>query len=360
MSSVHPQSRRVRGAASVEMALSMIVLIPIFMYALFLDDLLRYSLDAQEAAVTTIWDFTTQDYTKALKQSGGGGSGPQGGSSNVQHNARLTYCDHESGIDRPDAMSGSNYADCEDLDHHLAVVAHVCWMNDKAKQVTCEAPDTGAASLGGLAGQYQGQFTNGGYIECSARAVVENYLLPEQFLPEFSKKELTKKNWKGEGNVHSNAQAGKEGEMSAGGNAYFLKEQRMSIITDTWALTEDADISPSDSSGEFYERVDYVYSNVTGAMTMKSSMMDFRSALTQDLLDGAMLFMFEDSPNNPYVSIHPHLANMQTPANTVDQEGSTRYFNQEWRDWDNDKNQNTYKHGQRGEWYMGCKDPESC
>ncbi|RKG57805.1 hypothetical protein D7V80_39260 [Corallococcus sp. CA054B] len=362
MSAMHPKSRRVRGAASVEMALSMIVLIPIFMYALFLDDLLRYSLDAQEAAVTTIWDFTTQDYTKALKQSGGGGTGPQGGSSNVQHNARLTYCDHESGIDRPDVMSGSNYADCEDTDHHLAVVAHVCWMNSNAKQVTCEAPDNGAGSLGGgIAGQYRSQFSNGGLIQCSARAVVENYLLPEEFLPEFSKNEkLTKKNWKQEGvaQVHENAQQGTGGED---GNAYFLKEQRMAIITDTWALTEDADISPSDSSGEMYARTELVYTKVQpGYQSMRGNMQDFRSALTEDLLDSMMLYAFEDSPEDPYLSIHPHLANMQTPANTVNQEGSTRYFNQEWRDWDNDKNQDTYKHSDRGEWYMGCKDPESC
>ncbi|GMU04502.1 hypothetical protein [Corallococcus caeni] len=353
-------SRRVRrGAASVEMALSMIALIPIFMYALFLDDLLRYSLDNQEAAVTTIWDFTTQDYTKGLKPGGGGGTGPQGGNSNVQHNARLTYCDHESGIDRPDVMSGSNYADCEDTDHHTALVAHVCWMNDDAQQVTCSSPDTGAAKLGGLADDYQDEFTNGGYIVCEARAVVENYLLPEEFLPEFSKEKLSKENWKKEGvaKVHDNAQAGIGGEN---GNAYFLKKQTMSILTDTWALTQDADISPSDSSGEMYDRMKSPYTNVSVYATMVSAQMDFRQKLTEDLLDGTMLYMFEDSPSDPYISIHPHLANMQTPANTVDQEGSTRYFNQEWRDWDQDKNQNTYKHGQRGDWYMGCKDAESC
>lgn len=351
------ESRRARrGAASVEMALSMVALIPIFMYALFLDDLLRYSLDNQEAAVTTIWDFTTQDYTKGLKQSGGGGKGPQGGSSNVQHNARLTYCDHESGIDRPDAMSGSNYADCEDTDHHLAVVAHVCWMNDNAQQVTCSAPDTGAASLGGLSDDYQGEFTNGGLIFCEARAVVENYLLPEQFLPEFSKVKLTKENWKDKGveNVHSNAEEGTKA------NAYFLKKETMGILTDTWALTQDADISPSGSSGEMYDRMKNQYTGVITYNAMRTQMQDFRQKITEDLLDGTMLYMFEDSPDDPYISIHPHLANMQTPANTVDQEGNTRYFNQEWRDWDQDKNQNTYKHGERGDWYMGCKDAESC
>ncbi|RKH48825.1 hypothetical protein [Corallococcus llansteffanensis] len=360
MSRLTPPRRALRGAASVEMALSMIALIPIFMYALFLDDLLRYSLDAQEAAVTTVWDFTTQDYTKGLKPGGGGGTGPQGGASNVQHNARLTYCDHESGIDRPDVMSGSNYADCEDTDHHLAVVAHVCWMNSNAKQVTCEAPEQGAGELSGLAQDYQGEFTNGGLIKCSARAVVENYLLPEEFLPEFSDGvKLTKKNWKQEGveNVHDNAQAGVGG---ADGNAYFLKEQKMAILTDTWALTEDADISPSDSSGEMYDRVKFAYEGPNSYSMVSTEMDSFRDKLTEELMDDMMLMAFEDSPKEPYLSIHPHLSNMQTPANTINQEGDTRYFNQEWRDWDQDKNQNTYQHGERGDWYMGCKDAESC
>ncbi|HEY0093945.1 MAG TPA: hypothetical protein VGB96_06455, partial [Archangium sp.] len=64
------RSRRVaRGAAAVEMALSMLVFVPIFLYALFLDDLLRYSLDAQEAALSTVWDFTVQDYSRPLPES---------------------------------------------------------------------------------------------------------------------------------------------------------------------------------------------------------------------------------------------------------------------------------------------------
>ncbi|RKH56443.1 hypothetical protein D7W81_33810 [Corallococcus aberystwythensis] len=191
--------------------------------------------------------------------------------------------------------------------------------------------------------------------------MVENYLLPKQFLPQFTKSgtpDLSKQNWRhhgGEGQIHGNAQGGSDS------NAYFLKEQRLGIVTDSWALTEDADISPSDSSGEMYDRVETVYTGVSDFNTMQSSFQDFRSGLTEELLDDTYLMMFEDKPTRPYLSIHPHLAGMQTPANDVEQEGQgRRYFNQEWRDWDDDKNQNTYQHGERGNWYMGCKDAESC
>ncbi|NTX57583.1 hypothetical protein HR086_40425, partial [Myxococcus sp. CA039A] len=54
--------RAARGAAAVETALCMLVIIPVFMYALFLDDLLRHTLDSQETALSTVWDYAVQDY----------------------------------------------------------------------------------------------------------------------------------------------------------------------------------------------------------------------------------------------------------------------------------------------------------
>lgn len=343
-----PRLRRgPRGAASVEMALSMIVLIPIFLYAIFLDDLLRYSLDAQEAALSTVWDFTTQDYTRSA------GSG-------VQHNARLTFCDHESGIDRTDKKGGDgSYLDCSDPDHHKAVVAHVCWLNDNAEQVTCTAPDTGAASLTEPRHRmYQSEFTNGGLVKCSARAVVENYMLPKTFLPQFSNGEdLVKFNWKGKGDVHGNAQKGTDD------NAYFLKKQQLSIITDTWALTKEADTEPGDKSGEMHERVNFAYTRSLSYASMAQGYMDFSQKITQDLLSPLALLM-GDSPLSPNLAIKPHDGRTPTPSISIKQEGrggsGANYFTTEWKDWDSNKSEAIYKHGERGEWYMGCKDSEEC
>ncbi|WP_223642477.1 TadE/TadG family type IV pilus assembly protein [Corallococcus sp. EGB] len=348
-----------RGAASVEMALSMIVLIPIFLYAIFLDDLLRYSLDAQEAALSTVWDYTTQDYSKDLPQNRSGSAGTE-----IQYFSRLTFCDHESGIDRTDRQGGDgSYLDCSDPDHHKAVVAHVCWMNSNAKQVTCEAPDRGAgSSVEPRHRMYQNEYTKGGLVKCSARAVVENYMLPETFLPQFGKEpKLVKKNWKGEGDVHSNAEAGVGGED---GNAYFLKEQKLAIITDTWAITENADREPGDKGGgEMYSRVDFVYSRSPKYATMAQAYATFSQKITQDLLSPLALVM-GDSPLKPNLAVKPHDGRTPTPSISMAQEGrgggKANYFTTEWKDWDSNKSEAIYKHGQRGEWYMGCKDAEKC
>ena len=128
-----------RGGAAVELALSMLLIVPVFMYALFLDDLLRFTLDLQEAVLSTGWDFTIQNYNKALPT--------KNGASQVQSNARLMFCDHESGHEAFDGEDGSS-ADCNGEEHHKHdVVAHICWLNGNAKQITCPDADTSVGAL---------------------------------------------------------------------------------------------------------------------------------------------------------------------------------------------------------------------
>ncbi|MFP2931018.1 hypothetical protein ACLESO_38660 [Pyxidicoccus sp. 3LG] len=358
----------------------MVVFIPVFMYALFLDDLLRYSLDAQEAALSTVWDFTVQDYTKPLKKAGSTAQGPKGGDTVVQKQARLMFCDHESGKDRYTAMTtkpdGSpTFSDCEDQNHHegTALVAHVCWLNrdtEKAKQVTCEEADTSVGSLGvNIHNQYAGAFTNGGFIRCAAKAVVENYMIPEEFLNDsFSKVKLSKENWDsgGSNDYHGNAQSGTDE------NAYFLAEQRLAILTDTWALTENANTLPGTKSGEMYDRAANLYQNPMngGYIDLRTATADFfQTAVDDQLLNPVVLGLIgttgnvggADNPLSPNLAIIPHpRGNGTAPENGVRQGGGgeVNYFNSEWRDWDKDNNRRTYE--DRGEWYMGCKNPGTC
>src|SRR3954468_21669295 len=90
--------KKQRGAAMVELAISMLLIIPVFMYVLFLDDLLRFRLDQQEATVTTLWDYTIQNYDQAIPTEGSS-TQPAGNQSAVQKYARNTYCDHEGALD---------------------------------------------------------------------------------------------------------------------------------------------------------------------------------------------------------------------------------------------------------------------
>ncbi|HEX5749357.1 MAG TPA: hypothetical protein VFZ09_24225 [Archangium sp.] len=353
----------------------MLVLIPIFLYALFLDDLLRYSLDVQEAVVSTVWDYTVQDYT--------GTGDKKFNPVTVQHYARLMYCDHESGKNRYDEKTESGeLKDCAEEDHHdgTALVAHVCWLNSRekakgdsvdkpgdTKQVTCVGPDKSVGDLGadGLYAGYHssGEFNQGGFIHCSARAVVENYLLPQRFLPEFSddkeRVDLTKKMWrakKGGNGYHDNAKDGDKG------SAYFIKEQEMSILVDTWALTKPAQARPGKKEGELYERVNNVYASAQsqGYVQMKKGAEDFFKNARQSLLDGKFLpDEGGDDPRKPNLSIKPHTAGMEAPSEKIKQaSGSSSYFNTEWKDWEQNRNQKTYE--KRGPYYMGCRKPGTC
>jgi hypothetical protein len=323
-----------RGAASVEAAISMIIIIPIFMYALFLDDLLRYAADVTEAVTSTPWDFTGQNYMK------GGDKATE-----VQHLARLMFCDHES--------SGDSYEqgqDCDAMDHHekRAFVSHVCWLNNetdsngelKAEQVTCRLADNNAGSLGvGTYDSFRQKFgPSGGLYACYAKAVVENYLLPKSFLQEFSQVDLTKENWKGKGDIHGNAQSGTDD------TAYFL------------ALNDKADsvkVSPDQKSGEMYTRVENVYTGnqLFGAFQGQYNTFKGRLAGKNILLPGV-----GDDPLTPNVALPEAGESVQQVKG--DDGGNKDFFATPWRDGAGDRHQKTAD--ARGSYYMGCKNPESC
>lgn len=366
---------RARGAAAVEMAVSLIVLVPVFLYALFLDDLLRYSLDVQEAAVSTVWDFTVQDYTSELPTAGTRSKGPKGGLSVVQKQARFMFCDHESGIDSFDQQTyteGSetfqSYPDCQETGHHQALVAHVCWINDQAKQVTCEHPEKNVGELGDrLHGSFQGQFTHGGLFKCSAIAVVENYLLPKKFLNNgFSKVDLSKKFWttKDGKSVHQNSEEG------ADDTAYYIKQQQLAILADTWATTRPDNQRPgapppepkSGDDGEpldqrhLLKEVTHLYKAANEYKTLESESDGFLDQAKQELLSSKVPPSGGD-PKEPTVAISP--VGEDEPTEKISQAGSSAsYFNTEWKDWERNATPDTYKGRKTG--YLGCKLGEGC
>jgi hypothetical protein len=335
---------RPRGAAAVEMAISMLVLVPVFLYALFLDDLLRYSLDAQETALSTVWDYTVQDYSAKFNPW------------NAQHLARLMFCDHESGIDSYEKMPSGKYRDCEETDHHKALVAHVCWINDNAKQVECHASG-GVGDLGdSLNSGYRSAFTQGGLMRCSARAVVENYLLPKQFLTQFTEENLSKNQWKGQGQkIHDNSRDGTRD------NAYFLKQQQLAILVDTWALTRAEDERPGGTSKgssapprSLRSMVEYVYTKNTGFKALEGAAKGFfgQAALVLER-DSART----DEPTRPNLAISPYRG--APPTEKIRQEkGDASYFNTEWEDWEKNHTRRTYERRKAG--YLGCAPGVGC
>ncbi|WNG40254.1 hypothetical protein F0U60_46020 [Archangium minus] len=362
---------RQRGAASVEAAISMLIIIPAFMYALFLDDLLRYAGDLQEAVVSTPWDFAGQNYTQPGSRGLGSHkpkSEPNGGMTLTQHQARLMYCDHESSGDSYDG--NADYVnDCDSEDHHKgkALSGHVCWLNDGAKQVTCDPVKPQVGLLGAnLYQNYMNEFSKaGGLYECYGREVVENYLLPKSFLQEFAGNQgLSKENWNNNGSsIHDNAQ---EGDVDT---AYYLAEQHFAVLMDSWAVNETPDktegegeekltleVAPGTKSGHLYDRVNHVYSGNTGHKVFSPLVTTFIAQASSKLLSPKVITDVEgdtlDNPSKPNVSLTK--VGTSPPEQEIEQdEDSAKYYSTPWKDWASNPYEKT--HGKRGKYYMGCK-----
>lgn len=346
------------------MALCLLVILPVFFYALFLQDLLMHVLQAQEAALSTPWDYTVQDYAREPEN-----GEAFAGFGQTQGLARQTYCDHESGIDSLHEQK----PECQDdLSHHKELVAHVCWLHKDAQQVRCtvggEGSGVGAFGVP-LHQAYMNEFGRGGLIRCSARAGVQNYLLRPDLFSEFSRVKLSRA--KVDGNTHENAEEGKWEDDAHGlaGNVYMLPWEQLAIVTDTWALTEAADVRPGTSGGDLHTRMASLYQHDEnpGFAQMSSAAVEFVSGAIGDrvLAPGLRLGANAkagpagDDPRQPSLAIKPHAEGADSPSEEVTQQGSrVGYFNSEWRDWEQDNNQRTYE--ARGNWYMGCARAEGC
>lgn len=150
-----------RGQAAVEMAVTMIVLIPIIFYSLFLEDLLVFHLEWQEAIVVSPWEPSFIDYVEKKNPS----------IMAMRYN-RVAYCDHTVANDTFNATT-----DCDDAKHHVAMTAHQCWLGG-GKQVTC-GKDT---SIGkDIQTDYYDKFNGGGLVHCTARLNVSNWFIINRF-----------------------------------------------------------------------------------------------------------------------------------------------------------------------------------
>lgn len=357
------RARAERGAAMVEMAISMLLIIPIFLYALFLDDLLRYRLNQQEAVVSTLWDFTVQSYDHPLPTYSPGLD--PGGATQVQRNSRLMFCDHESGLEHynsSDKQTGE-MTDCSSTEHHkgTAVVAHECWLNGNAHQITCEQPDGAVGALSDSLWRkvQSGEHANGGMFSCSGNLIVENYLLPRSFLQEFAGKEntLSKEKWDDDGNAHDNAKKG------TAQTAYYFDKDQFALVADSWAYAATQQIRPGEkgASGDdklFWNDTQTAFTQNAAYLPYKGLAEAFATQLvSQGLLDPMYgpTFTAGDNPTTPNVSIGPAKA----PSAKVKQDSGDRsYFSSPWKDWSQDAYQGTYN--ARGDHYMGCQDEQSC
>lgn len=216
-----------RGAAAVETAVLMIVLVPLIMYTLFLEDLLFYKLDLAEAVLATPWDLTGLDYRKDKATTSVSDQVEA-----VQHVARLTFADHSSAHN----TYSDETRDTEGEDHHQALGAHQCWMAKGGEQVTCSMDQGVGLGPSGVASEFR-LLNSGGQGSCYAILGVQNYFLPQHFMQWFAKQAMTKEERWTDSAIHENAK----------NDSYVYPKLEYSVLTDGWALDsmdDEADLNP--------------------------------------------------------------------------------------------------------------------
>ncbi len=264
--------RTARGQAVVELAVSMLVIVPTFMYIFFLDDALRAKLDMIEAVITAPWEYARVNF-----EEGAAGSATRSA-------VRLGWCDHTTAYNSYDR----GY-DCAESVHHVAHAAHQCWMTQGGKQVTCEVKPAEYKLQGTLtASSAHDSWTKGGSVRCSARLGVINYFLPQKLFTEFTDEEITDAE-KRHGDVHGNY-----GLATA--SHILLEEQSAGLVVDTWALGKMERID-SGGSGHLKDRTNDIYQTYAGTSTMSS--MDLYTKILQSDLVNASIFT-DVNGDNPY------------------------------------------------------------
>lgn len=271
--------RKVRGAAAVEMAVTMVLLIPLILYTLFLEDLLAYKLEAQEPTIVAGWDHNVPDYQES-------------NADQLTHLNRLKYCDHTSAMD---TYSNPDHDCNEDGVHHEAGTAHQCWLAKgkagDAEQVTCET----SSAIGGL-GQvlpmgteytlWFGQFNKGGMATCSARLGVMNYFLPNKFFEWAAHNEVTNKSKLGGDEAKKNsANSTVHSEANKSEGNWILKKEYFAVMSDPWALNVIDDTSPNSyqRNHPFWKRANVYFDDIAGGMVKQgnSDAKDYRDSLDE-------------------------------------------------------------------------------
>jgi hypothetical protein len=340
--------RRTRGQATAELALLMIIIVPVFLYTLFLEDLLRHKLQVQETVVTTPWDFHGLNYqtfnrsqhvdlmgfdkaTVTARQAQAVSTNRSGRA--IGHYARLMWCDHTSGYNSYDPNR-----ECNDSSHHRALSAHACWNVAQAQELGCGMdPDTAASYVDplGFIGNFKNEVHRGGEVYCSARMGVLNYFLPQRILTMFSSVDTTRTTQLS-GDVHSHAGA-------SASSTYVLTMQGFSVLHDPWAQATVENVNPP-GGGVLQRRVNVIYDHFiewgASGFAMAFLGMGVRDQLLSPLALVPADTLFSDNLFSANVAFRT------APGGRVD-----NYYASPWLDWQNDPVQRTWQN--RGRYYMG-------
>lgn len=214
-----------RGAATVELAVLMIVLIPSILYTMYLEDLLFYKFDLEETVVSSPWDYANQDFRKYKGDEISG---------TVRQSAMQTFWDHTSAWN---SYEQPNY-DAKETIHHQAMAAHQCWLAQGGQEIQC-----GIDSEVGLLIEPTFIWKNhGGLASCNAILGVQNYFLPNKFFEWWGKVSIT---GDGKQTMKRHTAANSAIHTEAASDPFLYPKMTFGVLHDSWALYKTDDIDPT-------------------------------------------------------------------------------------------------------------------
>jgi hypothetical protein len=278
----------------VEFVLLNLILIPLFLYAIFLMDAAYLKLDLQETVVSGVWDFSQRNTEPtgfagsvspmAPNKAPNDGKNRQMEMQAAERAVRIAYADHTSAFDDgAEADQPSNvYGETTYLGgngngdkapsphghqkHHTGFGAQYTYkFNKKAGEDTeflCSfKDDTGWNPDPNFTGFANSGYATGAEVKCDATGYIYNYVIPQSFLQEFSKVEMSKlKQRKDTSDQGTHEYQGEGGNISN-----IVAYETAGISFNTWALRNGANNAYSESKNPDNGDITYV-PNYNGAL----------------------------------------------------------------------------------------------
>lgn len=260
-------ARRERGGAMVEFALLQIALVPLLLYSIFLMDVPHLMLETQETVISSVWDYTTRNDE-------GGNAGPSAGDAHIARHITRTnsilWADHSSAYEAGVYPDEPRYQDenwARGNPHHLHHTGFGAqyafnFSGGPDTQLNCNQQnrDTGSFDATdfdsdlswnvdpGLSAFAGTNYALGGVGRCVVTAYIYNYIVPQKFLQEFSRVEMTKMKYRGQNGVAGGQTAhDHQGDVSPVNNIPVRSEA--AVAFNTWALrngSTDGDVDSAD------------------------------------------------------------------------------------------------------------------
>jgi hypothetical protein len=425
-------ARRARGGAMVEFVLLNIILIPLLLYAIFLMDAAYLKLDLQETVVSGVWDFSQRNTEPPSFKDVGVLDAPQKKPDNdaaelatAAKGVRLIFADHTSAFDdgadpsQPDGTynvesylrgsgDGSPYpSPSGHKKHHTGFGAQYSFRFEKKDdteeeedleddtQFNCAISDDMTwNSEPNMSGFARSGYNTGGEVRCRATAYIYNYIMPEQFMQQFSQVELTKLK-------HRKDTTGKgahEWQGTGGDLANIAAYETASISFNTWALRNgakthddmkninryatdvgDADLrvpatdvpgtldASSPEANPFFRRVQYLYTENGTAGATYGQLTTAVGTLTSNATSQQVMAVVSVPPGTASNVQLPNIVGVFLTARY--QKGKPDKNEQDSPGGGKGKYQSTPYSGansdyesaakKRGHFYLGCKNPEN-